>query len=398
MNYKTATRKIRLELICMAPFVMLGRIYGRLCPLRTPASTFLFFSSADIGGAPQVNLDITSCIRDRKPIIIFSKKPRNNGFKIQFHELGVPILDLHRRIDNKLYHFVNFFYRGVLAEWINRSENPVVLGGENLFFYKVIPHLRKDIPRIEVCHLDTWLPYSIGLIDQISVRVCSTVHLREKIAAQYKQEGVERIFLGRLYFIENRIAIPEYEEVRNEQLEVVFIGRGQPQKRVHLVAAIARTAHEQGLPIHFSFVGDVSDVVDASDYPYCRFFGNIRDDLQMQRIYKDSDVLLLTSAYEGLPLVVMYMMAYGKVIVSTAVNAIPDYVRHGWNGSLIRAEDEKGIVVEGAGLLKELAEDPDGRALMGRHSRDLAIERFGGEKFCSEYRKLLGVKLQPEAI
>jgi len=389
MNYRTAKWKIRAELIGMAPFVWLGRLYGRLFPLKTQVTHFLFLSSADIGGAVKVNADILACLKDQQPLIIFSKKPKNNGFWGLFEHEGVAMIDLHRRIDHKLWHFVNFFYRGVLATWINRSERPVVFGGENLYFYKVIPHIRKDIPRIELCHLDTWLPYSIGLIDRITWRVCSTPKLKEAILQQYRDRQAPEELGGRVVFIENKIDIPEYREIHNPNLEVVFIGRGAPQKRVHLIAAIAAKMHALGVPAHFSFVGDVEKVFDPKDYPFCRFYGNVSDDQEMHRIYRESDVLILTSAYEGLPLVVMQMMAYGKVVVSTAVNGIPGYIAHMKNGLLIRAGEENAIVEEGVQLLMQLIHDPALKFQLGKMSREVAREKFGGEKFCREYRQLL---------
>ncbi len=389
MNYRKATLKIRLELIGMSPFVLLGRLYGRLFPLKRPASVFLFFSSADIGGAIKVNADIVECIKDKKPVIIFSKKPKNNGFIGLFRQEGVRIIDLSGKIDNKLFHFVNFFYRGVLASRINRADDPVVFGGECLFFYKVIPHLKKNIPRIELCHLPTWLPYTIGLIDRISVRACSTLKMKEAIEQQYRENKIEEKYYERLLFIENRIDIPEYLEIQNPRLEVVFIGRGAPQKRVHLIAAIAAKMQAMGLPVHFSFVGDVEKVIDPETLPFCTFYGNVKDEELMHSIYKKSDVLILTSAYEGLPLVVMYMMAYGKLVLSTAVNGIPDYISHRVNGLLIRATEEDKIVEEGVEWLKLLINDPALRAKMGRQGREIALEKFGGLTFCREYRKLL---------
>lgn len=389
MNYRKATLKIRLELIAISPFVLLGRLYGRLFPLKEPASSFLFFSSADIGGAIKVNADIVECIKDKKPVIIFSKKPKNNGFSGLFVQEGVRIIDLSGKIDNKLFHFVNFFYRGVLASRINRADDPVVFGGECLFFYKVIPHLKKTIPRIELCHLPTWLPYTIGLIDRITVRACSTLKMKEAIEEQYRENKVEEKFYDRLLFIENRIDFPEYIEIHNQRLEVVFIGRGAPQKRVHLIAAIAAKMEAMGLPVHFSFVGDVEKVIDPETLPFCTFYGNVKDEELMQSIYKKSDVLILTSAYEGLPLVVMYMMAYGKLVLSTAVNGIPDYISHRVNGLLIRATEEDKIVEEGVEWLKLLIDDPALRTKMGQQGREIALEKFGGGAFCREYRKLL---------
>ena len=148
MTYRKAVLKRNFELFLMFPFVLLGKLAGSIIPLKTKHDTFLFFPSADIGGSIKVNADITNCIKYRKLLIIFSKKPKNNQFRHLFDIEGVRIIDLHRCIDNKIFHFVNFFFRGVLSAWINKVDKPVVFGGEGLFFYKVIQHLKKQSKNI----------------------------------------------------------------------------------------------------------------------------------------------------------------------------------------------------------------------------------------------------------
>ncbi|MBS1730967.1 MAG: glycosyltransferase family 4 protein [Bacteroidetes bacterium] len=389
MTYRRAKLKLALERILIFPFMLAGKIYGRFAPLKKKTKLFLFFPNADIGGAPRVNADITHCIRDLSPLIIFSKKASNNQFLPLFKKEDVPILDLHRLIDHKAFHFINFFYRGVLASWINQAENPIVFGGESIFFYKVIPHIRRNIPCIELSHLDTWLPYNIGFADRIQLRIFSTQHLLEKVALQYKENHLQEDFFKKLIFIDNAIDIPSYAPIENEMLEVVFIGRGSSQKRVHLIAAIAKILRDQNEKIHFTFVGNVEECIKIADYPYCCFTGNIHDEEKMKDIYSKSDVLILTSAFEGLPLVVMTMMAYGKTVVSTAVNAIPDYIFHEKNGLLIEDKEENKIVERGVQYLKFLNQHRSLLNSYGENSRLMAIEKFSKETFCKNYRKLL---------
>jgi glycosyltransferase involved in cell wall biosynthesis len=177
-------------------------------------------------------------------------------------------------------------------------------------------------------------------------------------------------------------------------LQVYFIGRGAAQKRIHLVAAIARQIHDKQLPVKFNFVGDVDKVIQTADYPYCKFFGNVKEEAQMKRIYEEADVLLMTSSFEGLPVVIMQMMAYGKVIVSTAVNAIPDYIHHMENGLLIQAVDEDKIIQEGTSYIEKLLQEPALRKKLGDRSREIAIKKFSREAFCSNYHKLLKLEVQ----
>jgi glycosyltransferase involved in cell wall biosynthesis len=389
MSYRSVKQKLFIEQLLMAPFVWLGKLYGSLFPLRTKHGAVLFFSNADIGGAPQVNIDITECIKHKNPLIIFSKFPRNNQFKDRFRIEGATIIDLHKKIDRKLYHFVNFFYRGVLSAWIKQQQIPVVVGGECLFFYKVIPHLPAHVKRIEICHLDTWMHYTLGYIDDITTRVFSTEELKKKIELQYTENELPKHYFNQLLFLDNAIDIPEFESVDNPVLQVYFIGRGAAQKRVHLIAAIATVIHEKKLPVQFNFVGDVNNVMNETNYPFCKFYGNVKDETVMKRIYREADVLLMTSLFEGLPVVIMQMMAHGKTVVSTAVNGIPDYIHHMENGLLIHAQSENEIIAEGASYIERLLADPVLRKKLGERSREIAIEKFSRKVFCKEYTQIL---------
>ncbi|TMI79872.1 MAG: glycosyltransferase family 4 protein [Bacteroidetes bacterium] len=389
MTYRAAVIKKNIELALMFPFVALGKLAGRLFPIKTKHRVFLFFPSADIGGSVKVNIDITNCIRDRQPLIIFSKKPKNNQFKALFESKGVRIIDLHKYIDNKLYHFVNFFFRGVLSAWINKQERPVIFGGESLFFYKMLPHVKRTTKKIELCHLNTWIDFSQAFAKYIDIRIFSTPKIKRDVENQYRINHLPQSLFDKLLFIDNKVDIPPYQEVTNGVLQVIYVGRGAPQKRVHLIAEIARKMHESGHPVHFSFVGDVENIIPEEVKQYCTLYGNIKDEDRLHKLYTNSDVLLLTSAYEGLPIVVMDMMARGKVVVSTAVDGIPDYINHGKNGLLIKETDESKIVQRGVELLKQLIQSPALRKQIGLESYHYAVNHFSGKTFCETYRKIL---------
>jgi len=389
MSYKKAVAKRNIELILMWPFVLIGKIWGKLFPLKTEHNIFLFFSSADIGGAIKVNADIVECIKDKNPIIFFSKKPKNNEFIHLFEASGARIIDLHRYIDNKWYHFINFIFRGIISSWINRVETPVVFGGECLFFYKMIPHVKKQSKKIELCHLNTWFNYSIGFIDYIDTRVFSTPKIKRDVELQYEKESLPRRYYDKLVFIDNKVILPSFLEIDNDILQVLYVGRGAPQKRVHLIAEVARLFHTEKKLVHFSFVGDVEDIIPKSIQSYCTLYGNIKDENLLNEIYNKSDILLLTSAYEGLPVVVMDMMARGKVVISTAVDGIPDYITHKENGLLITEIKEELIVKQAQELINLILGDQGLKKELGRKSYSFAKAHFSGELFCNSYRELL---------
>jgi glycosyltransferase involved in cell wall biosynthesis len=389
MTYKAAVLKRNIELVIMFPFVVLGKLAGSLFPLKPQRNIFLFFPSSDIGGSVKVNADITECIKDQKPVIIFSKKPNNNQFRDLFEIEGVRIIDLHKYIDYKIYHFVNFFFRGVLAAWINKSDQPVIFGGESLFFYKMLPHVKKNAKKIELCHLNTWINYSLAFVKYIDLRIFSTPKIKRDVEGVYRRNHLPRSFFDKLVFIDNKVDIPSFEENANDILQVLYVGRGAPQKRVHLIAEIAKRMHQAGDRIHFSFAGDVENIIPGDLKSYVTLYGNVREEKELHNIYMNSDVLILTSAYEGLPIVVMDMMARGKIVISTAVDGIPDYITHKENGLLITETEEEKIIRQGIELLKLLINDRDLRGQIGVKSYQYAIKHFSGETFCQSYRKIL---------
>jgi len=388
MTYLQAKRKFRFETLLMFPFVLLGRIFGHIWKLDKKYDFFFFVPNGDIGGAPRVNIDVLESISDQNKLVIFSKRPKNNQYLDRFANVpNTRIIDLSKWIDYKIVHFVNLFFRGVIATWVSQSKQPLIFGGECLFFYKMLPHVPKRTRKVELSHLATWLPYDIGWIDLIDLRIVSTAKLKEDIELQYKQNNIASLYYDKIIFWDNAIEIPDYKEIHNPTLQVVFIGRGAPQKRVHLIAAIAQKMHEAQDKVHFSFVGDVEKVFDIAQYPYCTFYGNVSDEKLMQSIYEQSDVLLLTSAYEGLPLVVMTMMAHNKVVVSTAVNGIPDYIHHNENGLLLFAQEEQEIVEEAVLNIRRLIHEPGLRQTLGKKNREMAIQKFGKDNFTERYRK-----------
>lgn len=389
MTFKTAILKQAAERILMWPFVFAGRVAGKLFRAPSSARIFLFFPSADIGGSIRVNADICECLSDQELLIIFSKKPKNNQFRHLFDLPNAKVIDLAPYIDNKLFHFVNFFFRGVLASWINRVPEPVVFGGECIFFYKVIPHVKRTANRVELCHMNTWFNFSQAYIPFMDHRIFSTPKIRRDAEQQYRTNHVPPEFLDRLLFADNKINIPPYTKTSNDILQVLYVGRGAPQKRVHLISAIAAEMHQAGSPVHFSFVGDVEKIIPAEQQAYCTLYGHVKDEKELNNIYLRSDVLILTSEYEGLPLVVMDMMARGKTVLSTAVDGIPDYVQHLDNGLLIRSTDEKAIIREAVDLLSLLLKNPSLKEEIGARAYRYALDHFSGEHFCGFYRSVL---------
>jgi glycosyltransferase involved in cell wall biosynthesis len=78
-----------------------------------------------------------------------------------------------------------------------------------------------------------------------------------------------------------------------------------------------------------------------------------------------SDLFVLASAHEGLPVSIMEAMLAGLPVVATAVGGVPEAVDDGVTGALVPAHDAPAL----ADALESLVADPERRASMGAAAR-----------------------------
>jgi len=377
----------------LLPLVWLGRMIGMFYQIPNQGGIFFIFPNRDIGGSYKVNADITRLMAAYKPLVVFTKKEHNGGLKPLYEVEGVNKLDISKQVDNKYYHFLNVIWRGIIAQWVSQTKNPVVFGGECIYFYKLVPLVHRYAKCIELCHVNKWLNYTQAFAPMLHHRVFSTQKVLRDHAAQYHEEGIPVSLKERLLFIDNKIDIPDEHWEQHEHLQVLFVGRGSPQKRVHLIAAIAEKLKQINPGIGFTLVGDVEALVPETIKPFITIRTDIRNADQLKPIYRSHDILLLTSSFEGLPLVVMDMMAQGRVVVSTAVDGIPDYIKHLENGMLINAvTDEDEVIRQGVNIILQMEHNRHLVRKLSESARVFALAHFSSSAFDNAWLGLFGKK------
>lgn len=94
-----------------------------------------------------------------------------------------------------------------------------------------------------------------------------------------------------------------------------------------------------------------------------------------------ADAFVLSSIYEGLPLVILEAMAAGLPVITTNVGGIKDIVQD--NGILVEA----GNVEAFKKAVKDLLHDTNMRIIMGHRSEQI-VERFDSHEIANQYMKL----------
>jgi glycosyltransferase involved in cell wall biosynthesis len=112
-----------------------------------------------------------------------------------------------------------------------------------------------------------------------------------------------------------------------------------------------------------------------------RFLGNRRD---IPTLLAAADLFVLSSLWEGLPLVLLEAMAAGLPAVVTAVGGNPDVVENGISGMLVPPGDEQAL----ANALSSLLNNPLQREYMGQAAWQRVDRYFSAKKFVEAHERL----------
>lgn len=101
--------------------------------------------------------------------------------------------------------------------------------------------------------------------------------------------------------------------------------------------------------------------------------------------YKNADILLCTSTYEGMPNVVMEGCNFSLPVVSTIVGDVDYLITQGKTGYLHKVKDYKGLACS----MQRLINDYEMRIDFGKHGYDNLVQHFSKQKFKYRYEKLI---------
>lgn len=157
----------------------------------------------------------------------------------------------------------------------------------------------------------------------------------------------------------------------SKPVTVLFVGRLDENKRpemfVRLAEAILRT--HQGIPLKFMIAGDGplrSQLEDLATRlgmteQELSFLGPVDD---INTVYRNSHILVLTSNSEGTPNVILEAMAFGLPVVATRVGGTIEILGDG-RGLLVDRDDGDGLVE----AVSHLIGDTELRAELGRRGK-----------------------------
>lgn len=179
---------------------------------------------------------------------------------------------------------------------------------------------------------------------------------------------------------------PEKQEIPIKLCTVGTVSKRKGQDII--LESLIRLNKEDRKRFHLTIVGDGPlleqlklKAIENELSDLVTFTGSVNN---VENILKNSDVFLLISNDEGLPISIMEAMREGLPVISTYVGGIPEMVIPNKNGYLIQPDSHQLINV----LRKLLDAEPD-LSEFGNESRTIFIERFTTEKMINNYIETL---------
>ena len=275
-----------------------------------------------------------------------------------------------------------------------------VLHNEPLYYFKsAVSSISKDGIKSKIKHIFKYffLKYKFSYAIKDLIRLYeysdSIVFLSDAYRCEFQKLIKSYVISneGKLIVIPNPVDL-DSSHSHEKKKEVVFVGRLEEcQKRIFRILSIWEKVHLQFPDWRLNIVGDGPDKekyqtwVDNKKIKTINFLGFQEN---MRPIYESSSILLLTSDYEGLPMVILEAMKYGCVpIIYNSFKAAEDLICSGKNGILIKPFNENDFVNSLISLLnnKEL------RLLMSENSTK-SCTKFSTPVVIEQWLKLFNSK------
>lgn len=179
----------------------------------------------------------------------------------------------------------------------------------------------------------------------------------------------------------NEVSLKEAESRSGYQV-ILYVGRLAPRKGVHYLLQAMPRIIEYFPKARLVVVGagplehylrDLSRRLDLQSSVL--FLGYVSDE-RIRRLFAFADVVVVPSIFEGCPLVLLEAMAVGKPVVASAVQGIPEVVKHEFSGLLVKP----GNVHDIEHAVVRLMEDKDFADYLGENARRTIMKGYSWEK------------------
>ena len=333
-------------------------------------------------------LDDDSPLRDRYPVVELTEKGAGTSVAVAAGRFLLNQARMCRTVAGRDEDVVLFF--GATSYLL-----PVVFA--RLLDRTVVVEPRGDVPLTLRLHWERRLPDPLarllaGLVRALERAGFAAAHgVVTYTPSMARQLGVDPeapdVYPRGARYVDTDRFRPETPYEKREEI-VGFVGRLDEEKGIRTLAAVA-----ERLPpgVTFRFVGDgdlrpwlereLADEIEAGE---AELTGWVDHDEVPGRLDDLRLLVMPSDATEGLPTTILEALACGTPVYATPVAGIPDVVRDGETGFLMRETDADAIA-EG---IEEILERED-LPTVGRNGRELVEATYSFDAAVDRYEAIL---------
>jgi glycosyltransferase involved in cell wall biosynthesis/GT2 family glycosyltransferase len=316
------------------------------------------------GGAESVLYDIASTFcSDRFETLLLATQSRDDSWLAKWRERVDHVYDLAKAVPSEK---MTAALCSIITNW--RCDTVVIQN--SLYGYAAIPHLKKMQPECRIIDV-------IHSLDNFWDLVAATADVASEIDVRVAMSEALHHRLGNALLVRNGVDLERFQPAplsSNSTKNILFAARLDPVKRPLLVPDIAKALLTLRPQRDFRFViaGDgpekerftrrVSKLGLDAEFD---FRGQVND---LAPLYAASDIVLLPSRSEGVPLVILEALACARPVVASKAGSIPEAVDSSC-GILIEQFDTAHAAAEFARAIHSLLDQPELRAKMGAAGR-----------------------------
>ena len=260
-----------------------------------------------------------------------------------------------------------------------------------------------NIPEFSTCHLrfaGEKMPLKMYIMVKLETFFYKLSPIIISVSEPIKKFLIRSGIRGnKIKIINNGINIAEYQgynsqkwlEIRNkmglgeDEFVVLNIGRLTGQKAQKGIIEAAEILNKAGNCVRFFLVGDGELRDELEEFINAKKMKGIVQILGFRPDIKEllwmSDIFLLPSLDEGMPISLLEAVASGRTVIATSVGDIPRLIRHDESGLIIPIRDSEAI----AGAIRQLQTNRYSCERLSQGALRILREKYSSVRMYREY-------------